>query len=46
MQVHELVIGERAHDPIAPKAAEGAELVVATAADCAQPAATARRGGI
>jgi hypothetical protein len=32
MEIHEVVIGERADDPIAP-AAGGTELIVATAAD-------------
>src|SRR5436190_10142361 len=33
MQVHEVVIGEHADDPIAPKSAARAKLIVATAAD-------------
>ena len=41
VQVHEVVIGERADDPIAPKSAAPAELVVAAAAHPAEPTATA-----
>ncbi len=44
MQIHELIIGEGAHDPIAP-AGRRAELIVAAAAHCAEPTATTRSGG-
>src|SRR6516164_9136583 len=43
VQVHEVVVGERADDPIAPEAA-AAELVVAAAAHPAEPTAAARCG--
>src|SRR6516162_168384 len=43
VQVHEVVIGERADDPIAPEPAP-AELIVAAAAHPAEPTATARCG--
>src|SRR5262249_36011615 len=44
MQVHEVIRGEGADDPIAQNPAAGAELIVTPAADSAEPTAAARGG--